>query len=278
MEQGAPTVLQRRIAIAAFFCVMAFALVGVRLVDITIFKGRVSGADALVASDAPAARADILDRNGELLARDLPVHDLYARPHALWDKKQAAHDLAAATGAGDARLERVFETSHQYALVARGLTPDAQDRVMHLGLPGLEFQPGLKRYYPKGFAAVQVLGTTDPDGNGVAGLELGLDKRLRDAKSGVALSIDMRVQYALAHEVEEAREKFTARAAGGIVMDVRTGEILRDGIAARWRERPSDEWCGSAPQSHGAGCLRTGLGVQDFLFHAGDGRSYHAAR
>ncbi|HEV2562972.1 MAG TPA: penicillin-binding protein 2 [Rhizomicrobium sp.] len=227
MEKGAPaTIVQRRIAIAAAFCVMAFALVGVRLLDITILKGRVSGAGVNADSEAIASRADILDRNAELLARDLPVHDLYARPHAFWDKKEAAHDLSAATGASEQRLAREFTTSHEYALVARQLTPDAQDRVMHLGLPGLEFQLAAKRYYPKGRAAVQVLGTTDPDGNGVAGLELGLDKKLRDAKSGVELSLDMRVQYALAHEVEEAREKFTARAAGGIVMDVRTGEIL----------------------------------------------------
>ncbi len=69
---------------------------------------------------------------------------------------------------------------------------------------------------------------TDPDGKGIAGLELGLNDRLANALPGasVALSLDMRVQYALAHEVEQAREKFTARAAGGIVMDVRTGEIL----------------------------------------------------
>jgi cell division protein FtsI (penicillin-binding protein 3) len=75
---------------------------------------------------------------------------------------------------------------------------------------------------------VQVLGTTDPDDQGVDGLELGLNRQLRNAEpgSGVALSLDMRIQFALAHEVEEAREHFGARAAGGIVLNVNTGEIL----------------------------------------------------
>lgn len=218
------TILQRRIVIAAAFCVMAFGLVTVRLIDVTLFKDR--DAKSYTSEQTIVARADILDRNGELLARDLPVNDLYARPHAFWNKREAAHDLAAATGANEERLLREFNSKHQYALIARQITPDVQDRVMHLGLPGLEFEPAVKRYYPKGRAAVQVLGTTDPDGNGVAGLELGLDKRLRNSKTGVETSIDMRIQYALAHEVEEAREKFTARAAGGIVMNVRTGEVL----------------------------------------------------
>jgi cell division protein FtsI (penicillin-binding protein 3) len=226
---GAPdTIIQRRIAIAAGLCVMAFALIGLRLVDVMAFKGRVTGAGATLQDRLAGARADILDRNGALLARDLPVYDLYARPHAFWDKNEAAHDLAVTTGAAEGRLDRVFASSHDYALVARELTPDTQDRVMHLGLPGLEFEAAAKRYYPEGDAAAQVLGMTEPGGKGIAGLELGLNDRLANAQPGasVALSLDMRIQYALSHEVEQAREEFTAKAAGGIVLDVRTGEIL----------------------------------------------------
>jgi cell division protein FtsI (penicillin-binding protein 3) len=222
--EGATTVLQRRIAVAAALCVMAFGVVCLRLADITLFAGH--GAVNYAGPEALRPRADILDRNGELLARDLPVADLYARPHAFWNRREAARDLAQATGADEERIERVFAGPHNYVLVARQISPDQQARVMRLGLPGLDFQPSLKRYYPKGHAAVQVIGFTDPDRNGVAGLELGLDKRLRHSETGVELSLDMRVQYALAHELEVARETFAARAAGGIVMNVRTGEIL----------------------------------------------------
>ena len=131
MTAGAPdTIIQRRIAIAAGLCVMAFALIVLRLVDVMAFKGRVTGAVATTQDRLSGGRADLLDRNGALLARDLPVYDLYARPHAFWDKAEAAHDLAGATGAAEARLERVFASSHDYALVARELTPDVQDRVM----------------------------------------------------------------------------------------------------------------------------------------------------
>jgi cell division protein FtsI (penicillin-binding protein 3) len=221
----APTVFQRRIVIGAVLCVAAFALVGIRLVDVTLFKSLDSGR----APPETVTRADLIDRNGELLARDLPVNDLYARPAAFWDKREAAHDLAQATAADESRLLAAFDNSKRpYVLVARQITPDTQARVMHLGLPGLEFEPGGKRYYPDGRIAAQVVGMTDPDNHGVSGLELGLEKQIRAAAAGgkVVTSIDMRVQYILEHEVETARRTFSSRAAGGIVMDVNTGEVL----------------------------------------------------
>ena len=226
--QEAISLIERRIVIAAVLCVMAFALIGLRLIDVGVLKGSVTGAAPSTDQQFQPRRADLLDRNGKVLALDLPVADLYARPHALSDRHGAALALAADTGVSAGRLERAFDGPHNYVLVARQLVPDVQNRIARLGLPGLEFEPALKRYYPEGLAAVQVLGTTDTDGNGVDGLELGLDPMLRDSQPGasVQLSLDMRVQYVLAHEIEKARETFGARAAGGIVMNVDTGEIL----------------------------------------------------
>ncbi len=218
------TIHQRRIIIGVVLCVAAFALVGIRLVHVTLLKSWDGGR----AATAIAARADLTDRNGELLARDLPVKDLYARPAVFWDKREAARDLAKATGASERRLLNGFNNAkHPYVLVARQITPATEAKVMHLGLPGLEFEPGGKRYYPDGRNAAQVVGVTDPDNNGVSGLELGLQDEIHAAAGGkVATSIDMRVQYILAHEVEQARRTFTARAGGGVVMDVNSGEVL----------------------------------------------------
>ena len=220
---------QRRIVIGAGLCVLAFALVGIRLVHVSLLKSWDGGQ-----AHAPAvARADLTDRNGELLARDLPVKDLYARPQYFNDKAQAARSLAEASGASVQRLTRAFETAkHPYVLVARRIPPDTEAKVMHLGLPGLEFEPSARRYYPDGRTAAQVTGITDLDNNGISGLELGLQPEIRAAaahgynRGQVVTSIDMRVQYILAHELEQARQTFTAKAAGGIVMDVNTGEVL----------------------------------------------------
>jgi len=226
--QETPTVFQRRIVIGAGMCVVAFALVGLRLVDVTLLSG---ASTVHAGSHATIARADLTDRNGELLARDLPVKDLYARPKEFWDKAEAARWLAQASGASEERLLRGFNTAKSpYVLVARHITPDIEARIMKLGLPGLEFEHAAKRYYPDGRVMAQLVGVTDPDNNGVSGLELGLQDRLQKAAAlgepAVATSIDARVQFILAHEIAEARKTFSAKAAGGIVMDVKTGEII----------------------------------------------------
>jgi cell division protein FtsI (penicillin-binding protein 3) len=220
------TVFQRRIVIGAAICVAAFALVGVRLIDVTLFN---SGATLGKHSDVgEVSRGDLFDRNGELVARDLPADDLYARPHMFADKRLAARELAAVTGADERRLAQAFASKHAYVLVDRQLSPETRAKVKQLSLPGLEYEPDGKRFYPDGRMAAQVVGVTDIDGNGVSGLELGLNSELRGARSEgpVQTSLDMRVQFILAHEAEAAMKEFKARAAGGLVMNVRTGEIL----------------------------------------------------
>ncbi|HTK80343.1 MAG TPA: penicillin-binding protein 2 [Rhizomicrobium sp.] len=224
---GVTTIVQRRIAIVSLICVAAFALIGVRLVDLAMLKGGSAAASTAVTRTI-AARADILDRNGELLARDLAVHDVLIQPYSLTDKPKAARDLALATGANEKRLLRMFlarQKPNEFVLIARQVTPDVEGEIARLGLAGLEFDPAVKRFYPKGRAAVQVLGQVDSDGHGLTGLELGLDRQLR-AGHAAQLSLDTRIQFALLHELEAARAQFAAKAAGGIVMNVNTGEIL----------------------------------------------------
>jgi cell division protein FtsI (penicillin-binding protein 3) len=221
-----PTVFQRRIVIGAAICVAAFALVGVRLIHVTVFtSGSGAGKHGAVSE---VARADLVDRNGELVARDLPADDLYAHPRLFADRRLAARELAAATGADERRLAQMFAGKHAYVLVARQLPPVMRAKIKRLGLPGLKYEPDSKRYYPDGRMTAQVVGVTDPDRKGISGLELGLDPKLRGERPGdpVQTSLDMRAQFILAHEAEASLQEFKARAAGGVVMDVRTGEIL----------------------------------------------------
>ena len=218
------TVFQRRILIGAGLCVLAFSLVCVRLIDVTILNAGTGGAKR--AAPIQVSRGDLLDRNGELIARDLPADDLYARPQMLTDKRRAAHELAVATGAEERRLAHAFGGKSKSVLVARQVSPASRDKIALLKLPGLEYLPNSKRYYPDGRMTAQVVGVTDLDGKGVSGLELGLEKRLRSAPEAVTTSIDMRVQFIMEHEARAAMEEFRARAAGGLIMDVRTGELL----------------------------------------------------
>jgi cell division protein FtsI (penicillin-binding protein 3) len=224
-RNGPHTLVRSRIGLAAGLCAAAFGIIVVRLFEVVVF-----GAGLAVTADANIARqpmrADFVDRNGVLIARDLPVSDLYATPAAFWDTDEAARVLAKTTGADAARLKELFASKRGYVLVRRGLTPDVRDAAMRSGLPGLNFEKAYRRYYPAGRILSHAVGQVDPDDNGVSGLELGLDPLVRGSKEPLRLSFDMRVQYVLEHEMRETVNTFGAKAAGGIVLDVRTGEVL----------------------------------------------------
>jgi hypothetical protein len=82
----APSLSRSRIAVAAFFCATMFSLIAVRLVDVMVLGGGGSRSGYSAATAHPM-RADLVDRNGVLIARDLPVSDLYAMPANFWDNR-----------------------------------------------------------------------------------------------------------------------------------------------------------------------------------------------
>jgi cell division protein FtsI (penicillin-binding protein 3) len=176
----------------------------------------------------PGARADLTDRNGQLLAADLPHFGLYYDPHENWNADEVRRVLEPALPQlAPERLEHALKADRRQYLVG-GLTPSDKDRIDDLGLPGLSFQPEPKRAYLMGPTAGHLIGFVDRGGIGISGAELALDKTIRAnaGKGPVALSIDLRVQAALQDEVRKAAQTFRALGAVGIVTNVKTGEIL----------------------------------------------------
>jgi cell division protein FtsI (penicillin-binding protein 3) len=218
------TIHQRRILVGMVFCVAAFLAVAVKLVVVMGFAP-----NAPPTRHAPPivfSRADLLDRNGEIIARDLPAGDLYARPHLLKDKHRAAVGLAAALNGDVDRLTAILKVQSRSVLIARQVSLADQAKIAALKLPGLEYLPNSKRFYADGRTTAQVIGVTNMDGKGISGLELGVETRLRDGSGPVTTSLDKRVQFILANETAASMAMFRARAAGGLVMDVNTGEVL----------------------------------------------------
>jgi cell division protein FtsI (penicillin-binding protein 3) len=178
----------------------------------------------------PGARADLVDRNGQLLAVDLPHFGLYFDPHENWNLAEVRRTLTAALPElSPQRLDKALAADRRQYLIG-GLTPEEKDRIDDLGLPGISFEPEAHRVYPLGPTAGHLIGYVDKGGvgKGQAGIERALDKTIRE-NAGVApvpLSIDLRVQSALQDEVEKAASNFQAEGAIGIVTNVHTGEIL----------------------------------------------------
>ncbi|NNE78853.1 MAG: penicillin-binding protein 2 [Silicimonas sp.] len=185
-----------------------------------------------------AARADITDRNGRILATNLTTHSLYAQPQQMIDPERAAREVARIFPDLDQeKLLRHFTGSRKFLWIKRRISPEQQQAVFDIGEPGLLFGPREMRLYPNGKLAAHVLGgagfgregVSSAEVIGVAGIERALDEELRDPGRGdvpLTLSIDLTVQAAVERVLEGGMKLMNAKGAAAILMDAKTGEIV----------------------------------------------------
>jgi len=218
---------RKRLLIGAGLFVVAFTAIIGRLGDLTLIKDGYEPRQASRAQPFAAARADIVDRNGVILATSLATASLYANPHHILDPKDAARKIAKVLPElSVADLEAKLSSGRSFVWLKRSLTPKTEYAVNALGIPGLYFLREERRVYPQGRDAAHVVGYSGTDNHGLAGIEKSFDEQLRTSDRPVQLSIDLRVQHILREELGAAVEKFRAEGASGLVMDVNTGEII----------------------------------------------------
>ena len=221
-------VARNRLTLGACVFALAFAVIGLRLVDLSLLRDGAEPRMPMAAAGGALAteRAEIVDRNGVVLATSIPTASLYANPHIVQEPADAARKLAKILpGTAEAELLAKLESDRSFVWLKRNLTPREQQAVNALGVPGLDFQREERRIYPQGDLTAHVVGYAGVDNIGLAGVEQYFDGVLRNGDP-VMLSIDVRLQRALRQELQATMEKFSAIGAAGIVMDVRTGEIL----------------------------------------------------
>lgn len=218
---------------AVFFGI--YATIAGRLVYLGMLEPDESGGPV---SRVTASRPDIVDRNGEVLATDIKTSSLFAEPRRIVDADEVIEKLS--TVLPDIEVEQTYKklkSGAGFVWLKRQLTPKQQADIMQLGLPGIGFRTEKRRFYPGGPTASHILGLTNIDNQGIAGMEKYIDDQgLADLQaSGLAvakdlkpvrLSIDIRVQHIVRDEVARAMEKYQAIAAGAVVLNVKTGEVL----------------------------------------------------
>lgn len=218
---------------AVFFAI--YSTIAGRLVYLGFQDPDTSGVPA---SRITASRPDIVDRNGEVLATDIKTASLYAEPRHIVDADEAIERLATVLPEIDyEQTYRKLKSGAGFVWLQRQLTPKQQGEILQLGIPGIGFRTEKRRFYPGGETAAYVVGLTNIDNQGISGMEKYIDEQgLSDLQqSGLAiakdlkpvqLSIDLRVQHVVRDEVATGMEKYHAIAAGAVVLNIKTGEVL----------------------------------------------------
>jgi cell division protein FtsI/penicillin-binding protein 2 len=197
------------------------------------------------------ARGTITDRNGVDLAVSEPARDISADPYLLTNTLGAAQRLAPLLGQSEAAVLRKLSEHTGFVYLARSLPGPQAQRVLALNIPGVAGAPVMRRVYPRGALAAQVLGVVGTEGTGLAGLEYARNAQL-SGRAGqrrvvsdaigqpvsitesrpevpgqsLSLTIDANVQQRAEDVLGAVAKVFTPKDATVIVMDPRTGAIL----------------------------------------------------
>jgi cell division protein FtsI (penicillin-binding protein 3) len=226
----------RLLVLGAFFFI-AFGVIGARMGSFAT-SDPVEPRSATLGSVISAARADIVDRNGNLLATNFDTHALYAQPKHMIDPQRAADELVKVFPDLDhARLIKDFTGDRKFLWLKKKISPEQMQAVHEIGDPGLLFAPREMRLYPNGSLAAHVMGGASfgkegvaaAEVIGVAGAEKYFDDYLRDPANGATplqLSIELTVQAASERILYGGMKLMNAKGATSVLMDVHTGEVI----------------------------------------------------
>lgn len=203
--------------------------------------------------ELPATRGKIADRNGHVLASSIPVKAIWAIPEdVLTAPNEKLRELASLLEMSEAELRKKLDSDRSFVYLKRQVEQDVSDKVLKLGISGIETRKEYKRFYPEGEVMAHVVGFTNVEDTGQDGMELSQEKSLagitgsrrvikdrlgrivedieavkepHDGKD-LTLSIDSKIQYIAFTQLKEAVEKSNAKAGGIVVVDAKTGEVL----------------------------------------------------
>ena len=222
-------VMHQRLMLGMLVYAGIIAMIALRLIYLAAFGDHAGRKGGL--TDFAPERADIVDRDGQALARTIDAWTIGLHPaKIIGNKLDLARKLAELMPEKDAAAYlQMLRSDRNFYYLRRRAPPGLVEAINALGEPGLALEREPDRLYPQTTLAAHVIGFTDLDGKGNAGMERAFDERLRDPElrgEPLVLSISSRVQQALEHELNEAMVKFSAIGAAGVVMDIHSGEIL----------------------------------------------------
>ena len=226
--KGTLEVARTRLVVGAALFALGFAILSAQLAKISLLESAAERSRSSAAIGMPLLRADIIDRNGIVLATNLETHSLYADSRLIrTPAATAAHLAEIVPGLDRAKTQFRLASDRGFVWIRRHLTPRQAYEINRLGEPGLQFLREQRRVYPQGEATAHLVGFTNVDNAGLAGIEKAHEGRLTTAPdTPLALSLDVRFQHILHQELAAGMVTYSASGAAGIIIDVDTAEVM----------------------------------------------------
>jgi cell division protein FtsI (penicillin-binding protein 3) len=219
-----------RLRVLTVLGLLLFTGLGARLVDLALLSTPIAAPTAFASNplENQTRRADIIDREGRLIATDYPKVSVYADPAQVIDPDQTALKLALVLpGLKLDSLAKNFRRQSRVVWVKRHITDDQQRQIMRLGLPGIQFRTEYHRVYPQKALLSHLLGYVGIENQGLAGIERSFESRLTAEglyQGPLQLTLDLGIQEVVRSELKASVERFSPQPEGPQGPDHATGE------------------------------------------------------
>jgi len=174
-------------------------------------------------------RRDIVDRNGDLVSRNIKSFHAAIKPNLIKNKKNFLIKIR--LNFPDLPIKKVEQKLNKgkYFYLKKRLDQNEKEKLWSFGEKGIIFEPFQSRIYTHANLYSHILGQVDYDNYGISGIEKYFDRELKDVKlldDPLQLTLDTNIQYIIDDELNRALETFSATGGGALLMDVKNGEVL----------------------------------------------------
>ena len=171
-------------------------------------------------------RADIIDINGNFLARTVSSRDIGINPVDIIDQKKLLLNLKYIFPNKDYDSIKSSFKKNKFFWFEKKISDENYDKIMKLGDKSIKSEEKLTRIYPQKNLFSHIIGQIDDDNNGISGLEKSLDENLKKNKDKIQLTVDKDIQFLIRQELLKYNKIFRAKGSAAILMNVHNGDIL----------------------------------------------------
>ena len=171
-------------------------------------------------------RADIVDRNGNYLAKTVSSIDIGINPVEVIDKKKLLINLQLIFPNKDYLETSKKLDENKFFYFEKKISVENYEKIMLLGDKSIKPEEKLTRIYPQTNLFSHIIGQIDEDNQGISGLEKSFNKRLKQKKKPLRLTVDTDIQFLIREQLVKFNSIFRSKGAAAILMNVNSGEII----------------------------------------------------
>ena len=215
-----------RVSFIFFFFFIIYLIYTIHLIHLGSRKSNTEIKDILPTFDNKLYRADIIDINGNYLAKTVKSIDIGIKTSDIIDKQKLLLSLNIIFPNKDFdRIKNQIDKTNFFWLEKK-VSEENYEKLMKLGDKSIKPEEKVLRIYPQKNLFSHIIGQIDDDNNGISGLEKSFDEVLRNSKNPLKLTVDKDLQFLIRKELIKYQEIFKSKGSASILMNVNNGNIL----------------------------------------------------